>query len=142
MRPSRFGLPITISADNRITPFGKLLRAAKLDELPQLINILKGDMTFVGPRPEIPQFVDPASRLWRTVLSVPPGLLDAASLEFARESELLAQCSEPVAAYRDTILPQKLAASQKYLAERTAAGDLKLLLRAMLHALTGWKTLR
>ena len=100
---------ITVSGDSRITTIGRFLRKSKFDELPQLINILLGDMSLVGPRPEIPEFVAKYSpRDFETVLSVRPGLTDFASIKFRNENEILAQQVDPVAYYEEVIVPAKL----------------------------------
>ena len=129
MRPDPAGLPITTSADDRVTSLGRRLRAIKLDELPQLVNVFCGDMSFFGPRPEVPEFVERRSAAWQAILAQRPGLIDPASLQFVREPVLLAAYPDPVAAYRETFLPEKLAASCDYLRSRTAASDFRLLLR-------------
>jgi lipopolysaccharide/colanic/teichoic acid biosynthesis glycosyltransferase len=93
---------------SRVTPFGRLLRASKLDEWPQLWNVLKGDMSLVGPRPEVPEWVAIYPDKWEVILSVRPGLTDPASILCRDEEALLAGAADPVALYRDVILPRKL----------------------------------
>jgi lipopolysaccharide/colanic/teichoic acid biosynthesis glycosyltransferase len=120
--------PITVGRDPRITRLGAVLRAWKLDELPQLMNVLAGDMSLVGPRPELPDYVGtypPATR--RIVLSVRPGITDPASLAYRDEAALLAAVADPLAHYRDVILPRKLALNVAYVRERSFAGDLRLI---------------
>lgn len=102
------GPAVTASKDPRITPVGALLRKTKLDELPQLLNVLTGDMSIVGPRPEAPIYVDPDDPRWQKVLSVRPGITDLASLTFRHEEELLALAIDRERAYREVILPLKL----------------------------------
>jgi lipopolysaccharide/colanic/teichoic acid biosynthesis glycosyltransferase len=100
---------ITIGGDPRITPIGAVLRKWKIDELPQLLNIVSGDMSLVGPRPEVPEFVSkypPAER--EKVLSVRPGLTDFASIRFRNESKLLANQSDPMDFYENVLIPAKL----------------------------------
>lgn len=131
MRVNQPGLPITVLGDSRITRVGSFLRKTKLDELPQVLNILSGTMSFVGPRPEIPTFVDESSDLWRAVLSVRPGLVDPAYLNAPEEARLLASYADPVAAYRNIILPRKLTLARLYLERQTVWSDLRLLLQAV-----------
>ena len=128
MRKANTGTSITASADPRITRVGAVLRAYKLDELPQLINVLRGEMSLIGPRPEVPAFVDTEDPLWRCVLSVRPGLSDLASLVYRHEEKVLAGTSDPEAFYRSEVLPRKLRLSTFYIRNRSAAQDVKLLL--------------
>jgi lipopolysaccharide/colanic/teichoic acid biosynthesis glycosyltransferase len=103
------GLPLTVGRDPRVTRVGAFLRSSKLDELPQLIDVLQGTMSLVGPRPEVPRYVQhypPALR--EKVLSVRPGITDLASIAYRRESELLARAGDPERAYVEEVLPQKL----------------------------------
>ena len=129
------GPALTAAGDPRITRVGAFLRHTKLDELPQLWNVLRGEMAIVGPRPELPQFVDRFPERYRTLLRVRPGLVDPASLAFADEERRLAAHAEPVSFYVAQILPAKLALSARYLATRTAGSDLRLILRTI--ALSG-----
>lgn len=105
---SAAGLPLTCSGDPRVTAAGRVLRAAKLDELPQLWNIVRGEMVWIGPRPEMPEFVDINDPLWSQVLQLRPGLADAASFAFRNEEQLLASAPDPQDYYRREILPRKL----------------------------------
>ena len=116
---------------SRITPFGKLLRKTKLDELPQLVNVLKGDMSLVGPRPEVKKWTLIYPEKWRVVLRVKPGITDNASILFRHEEELLAQADSPEDTYREVILPQKLKLYVDYVNSRTFSGDIKILLKTM-----------
>jgi lipopolysaccharide/colanic/teichoic acid biosynthesis glycosyltransferase len=132
------GPQITIGADPRITRAGQVLRRTKLDELPQLWDVLRGSMSLVGPRPEVPRYVamypDEARRI---VLSVRPGITDLASLEYRDESEQLAGAVDPERAYVETLLPAKLALAVRYVQTSTLAGDMRLVLRtlgALVHA--------
>jgi lipopolysaccharide/colanic/teichoic acid biosynthesis glycosyltransferase len=123
---------ITAAGDGRITRIGHSLRATKLDELPQLINVLKGDMSLVGPRPEVAKYVamyPPADR--ELVLSVRPGITDEAAVEFRDEGAVLASADDPERLYAEEILPRKLALYGKYVRERSFAGDLRLLWRTV-----------
>ena len=128
MRQDNAGLQITVGADDRITRSGHFIRAYKLDELPQLINVLLGDMSIVGPRPEVPRYVAlyPAD-VRAEVLSVRPGITDLASVQYRSESTLLAQSSNPEQTYVDTILPAKLALFRQYVRERSFWLDLRII---------------
>ena len=127
MRASGHGRAITCSGDGRVTPVGAVLRAYKLDELPQLWNVLRGDMSLIGPRPEVPCFVDACSPVWRAVHSVRPGITDLATLVYRDEERILAAFTDPERGYRDTVLPAKLALNLEYLERRSLGRDLKLL---------------
>jgi lipopolysaccharide/colanic/teichoic acid biosynthesis glycosyltransferase len=129
------GSAITIAGDGRVTDIGAILRKFKLDELPQFINVLKGDMSMVGPRPEVPEFVEQGNRLWDEVLSVRPGITDLATLLFRNEEQLLASAAQPELDYRRTILPAKLALNIEYMRSRSLQRDIRLL------ALTAWYSL-
>ena len=119
---------ITIGADPRITRAGAFLRRHKLDELPQLIDVLFGDMSLVGPRPEVPHYVATYPDAIRAkVLSVRPGITDPASLQFRNESELLARAADPEREYREVVLPAKLRLAVDYVEHATLAGDLRVL---------------
>ena len=124
------GEQITIGLDPRITKSGRLLRKYKLDELPQLINILIGDMSLVGPRPEVPKYVAHyPEHVRRVVLSVLPGITDHASIEFRNENDLLAELDDPEKHYIKNILPRKLDYYQKYVAEQSLWTDFLLILK-------------
>lgn len=126
------GALITVGADRRITRAGAFLRSAKLDELPQLIDVLLGDMSLVGPRPEVPRYVAmyPAG-LRDKVLSVRPGITDVASLEYRDESERLAQAADPEQEYVNVVMPAKLQLAAQYVDRASLAFDLQLILRTM-----------
>ncbi len=113
--------------DPRITNVGYFLRKYKLDELPQLWNILKGDMSFVGPRPEVSYYVDQYSEEQRRLLSIRPGLTDFASLYYFEEAKLLASSDHPEKTYVEEVLPKKLNFSLMYLKNRNTPLDLKLI---------------
>lgn len=125
------GLLTVGSADSRVTGFGRFLRKSKMDELPQMINILAGHMSFVGPRPEVPKYVAMYSDEQKKVLSVRPGLTDYASLEYINESDLLAQQSDPEMFYIETVMPAKLGLNLKYIKEMGCATDLKIIFRTL-----------
>ncbi|MGD9585931.1 MAG: sugar transferase [Brachymonas sp.] len=128
MRVDHSGPQITVGADDRITRSGHIIRAYKLDELPQLLNVFLGDMSLVGPRPEVPRYVAlyPAD-VRAEVLSVRPGITDLASVQYRSESTLLAQSADPERTYIDTILPAKLALCRQYVRERSLGLDLKII---------------
>lgn len=111
----------------RVTGVGRLLRRTKLDELPQLFNVLRGDMSIVGPRPEVPRWTAVHGEMWKVVLSVRPGLTDPASLAFSDEESMLAAAADPEAAYRDDVLPRKLRLAMEYARTRTVAGDVRIM---------------
>lgn len=118
--------PLTLAGDGRITPLGACLRVLHLDELPQLINIIRGDMSLIGPRPEIPEFVNSAETTWQEIFKVKPGLFDKASLVFTVEGQLLASATDWRTCYRTEILPGKLALSLEEIRTRTSKSDLCL----------------
>ena len=117
---------------SRVTSVGRLIRKTKLDELPQLWNVLKGDMSVVGPRPEIRKWVEAFPERWNEVLKVRPGITDPASIRFSNEEELLAQAADPETEYRKVILPQKLALYEEYVTSASFFGDLALIFRTIL----------
>ena len=120
---------ITIgSRDPRITRVGYWLRKYKLDELPQLFNIVKGDMSFVGPRPEVRKYVDLYSREQERVFSVRPGLTDWASIKFSNESDLLASARDPEAFYIQQVVPEKLSMNLKYIEKQSFWVDCTIIL--------------
>jgi len=116
---------------SRVTAVGRVLRKTKLDELPQLWNVLKGDMSLVGPRPEVRKWVEAYPERWAKVLSVRPGITDPASIEFRNEEELLAQAGDPEAYYRDVILPRKLDLYEEYVAKRSLGGDISIMFKTV-----------
>lgn len=129
---------ITVGRDSRITKVGHLLRRFKLDELPQLLNVLRGEMSLVGPRPEVPRYVAFYPKTVReAVLSVQPGLTDWASIEFRDESGILANSSDPERSYVEEILPIKLSYYLRYVQEHNFFIDIKIIF-ATLHAVF-WK---
>ena len=138
MREGRPGRPITGFQDSRITPLGRLLRKVKIDELPQLWNVLRGDMSLIGPRPEVPEFVEFEDVRWRTVLQVRPGVTDLASLAFRNEEELLRPAGDPEVYYRSVILPQKLHLNLHYQQSRSFSRDLKLLWMTARYSFIPW----
>ena len=128
----RLGLPLTVGDDPRITRVGTLLRGSRIDELPQLIDVLLGRMSLVGPRPEMARYValyPPAVR--ETLLAVRPGITDPASLAYRHEGALLAAASDPERYYVEVLLPAKTALSADYLRRASFTGDLRLLLQSL-----------
>ena len=126
------GKQITVGADSRITTVGSFLRKYKLDELPQLIDVFVGDMSLVGPRPEVPKYIDCYSDYEKhDVLSVKPGITDNASIEFRDESELLASSKDPEATYINEVLPKKIALYRKYVKERSFFGDVVIIFKTI-----------
>jgi lipopolysaccharide/colanic/teichoic acid biosynthesis glycosyltransferase len=126
------GPQVTAAGDSRVTRVGRVLRRLKLDELTQLWNILKGDMSFVGPRPEVPALVDLTSDTWRRVLSVRPGITDPVSLALKDEETLLAGVrGDRERFYRDTLQPYKLKGHLNYIRRRTAWTDVAVMARTI-----------
>ena len=121
------GLLTVGGRDPRVTPIGFFLRKYKLDELPQLLNVLFGSMSLVGPRPEVRKYVDLYNAEQQKVLSVKPGITDYASIEYSEENELLAKSNDPERTYIDEIMPAKLLLNQKYIAEKGLATDIKII---------------
>lgn len=122
------GKLLTIGKDFRITKSGQFLRKYKLDELPQLINVLRGEMSLVGPRPEVPYYVSLYNEEQKQVLKVSPGITDLASLQFYHESELLASVNDPEKYYIDSILPEKLRLNLIYVNQATLWQDIKIII--------------
>jgi lipopolysaccharide/colanic/teichoic acid biosynthesis glycosyltransferase len=117
--------------DRRITRVGGFIRKYKLDEFPQLINIIKGDMSIVGPRPEVRKYVDLYNEEQLKVLSVRPGLTDYASLEYINENEILGKASDPEKVYIEEIMPAKLQLNLRYIQEQGLKTDLKIIFRTI-----------
>jgi lipopolysaccharide/colanic/teichoic acid biosynthesis glycosyltransferase len=131
------GRAITASGDRRITQLGAILRRWKLDELPQLLNVLAGNMSLVGPRPEVPEYVDFQAPIWTAVLSVRPGLTDVATLLYRDEERLLSTASDPEAFYRNDVLPAKLLLSLRYIQTKSFQRDLRLILLTLRSSISG-----
>ncbi|MEN9640710.1 MAG: hypothetical protein RLZZ262_2579 [Bacteroidota bacterium] len=131
MRPSSEASgQLTVGAnDMRITRAGKILRKYKLDELPQLLNVWLGEMSMVGPRPEVPKYVALYNQDQKRVLTIRPGITDQASLEYFEENELLAKSNNPEQTYIDEIMPAKLKLNLEYLKHHSFAGDLVIIAR-------------
>ena len=128
----RLGPGVTTRADSRVTAAGRLLRQTKLDELPQLWNVLTGEMSLVGPRPELPRYVALYTPEQRRVLEVRPGIADLASLAFRDEERLLAGVNNPLAYYESTLMPRKLALSLEGVSRMSLRYDLKLIAMTLL----------
>jgi lipopolysaccharide/colanic/teichoic acid biosynthesis glycosyltransferase len=126
------GGSITSDRDSRITPIGAIIRKFKVDELPQLVNVLKGDMSLVGPRPEMPEFVRQFEQDYHVILRIRPGITDLASLKYHNESEVLAKFENPSEAYVRCILPDKLSLSKEYVNRSSFLFDIELILRTLL----------
>jgi lipopolysaccharide/colanic/teichoic acid biosynthesis glycosyltransferase len=120
---------------SRVTGLGRFLRRSKLDELPQLWNVLRGDMSLVGPRPEVPKWTEAYPDRWDKVLTVRPGITDPTSIAFRDEESLLAAAPDPERLYREVILPRKLSMYERYIAEQSLPGDAIILMN------TAWAVL-
>ena len=132
MDAEKKGRQITVGVDSRITTVGVFLRKYKLDELPQLIDVLAGNMSLVGPRPEVPKYIDYYSEDEKhDVLSVKPGITDNASIEFRDENELLASSKDPEVTYINEVLPKKIALYRKYVRECSFFGDVAILFKTI-----------
>lgn len=130
------GAQITAGRDPRITRVGAILRATKIDELPQLLNVLVGDMSVVGPRPEVPRYVEVYRDRYAEVLSVRPGITDLASLKYRDESALLGEADDPEALYVNEILPDKIDLAIEYIRTQSFWLDMSVIFR------TFWKIVR
>jgi lipopolysaccharide/colanic/teichoic acid biosynthesis glycosyltransferase len=118
---------LTVGADPRITRIGKYLRASKIDELPQLFNVLKGDMSLVGPRPEVPCYVELFRRDYEHILKVRPGLTDLASLKYSDEASILGQSENPEGEYVRRLLPDKIQLAKEYIRRSSFLFDMRLI---------------
>src|SRR5271165_6330636 len=131
MRRSARGGPLTMSDDERFTPIGSFLAMTKLDELPQLWNVIRGDMRLVGPRPEVPEFVSRYREDYLEILTVLPGITGPAAVEYASESHLLSLQRDPRGFYEDAIMPRKIEIDLHYIRTRTVWGDVRILIQTM-----------
>jgi len=129
------GPQVTSAGDPRVTGIGRVLRRHKLDELPQLINVIRGDMSLVGPRPEVRKYADAYGEEYASILRISPGITDYAALEFRNEEEILARYADTEDAYTRVILPEKIALYKKYINEMGFTADLKILFRTMLEVI-------
>jgi len=132
MRKDNAGLKITTGHDARVTPVGKFLRKSKIDELPQLWNVLKGDMSFVGPRPEVKEYTDLYNAEQRQIFLVRPGITDLASIEFRNENDLLTSSDDPNRTYIEEIMPYKIDLGLTYIENLSLGYDIKLILRTLI----------
>ncbi len=123
----KFGLLTVGMNDSRISKSGKFIRKYKLDEMPQFINVLKGEMSIVGPRPEVKKYVDLYNDEQRKILQVKPGITDYASLEYFSENEILGNSENPEQTYIEQILPDKLTINKKYIAKPNVISDIKII---------------
>lgn len=128
----RLGKQITVGNDNRITKVGSFLRKYKIDELPQLFNVLKGDMSLVGPRPEVPKYVKLYSDEQKKVLNVRPGITDMASLRYKDENEILGKVDNPEEYYINVIMKDKLKLNLEYIEKSNIFFDLYLIIKTVL----------
>jgi lipopolysaccharide/colanic/teichoic acid biosynthesis glycosyltransferase len=128
-RAEEAGGQLTVAGDPRVTRVGALLRKSKLDELPQLFNVVAGDMSLVGPRPEVPRYVAHYDARQRRVLDVRPGITDPASIAYRDENDLLDASTDPEAVYLEQIMPAKLEMNLAYLQRRSLAGDIAIIFR-------------
>jgi lipopolysaccharide/colanic/teichoic acid biosynthesis glycosyltransferase len=132
MRTEESGRLITVEGDARITCVGAVLRASKLDELPQFWNVLVGQMSLVGPRPEVPRYVELYREQYARVLTVRPGITDLASIVYRHEDKLLSNAPDPERYYREVVLPDKLKLALRYLDTRSLALDVRILFHTLL----------
>jgi lipopolysaccharide/colanic/teichoic acid biosynthesis glycosyltransferase len=126
------GSSVTAANDRRVTKIGKILRRAKIDELPELWNVVRGDMSIVGPRPEVPIYVDLNDPLWQETLSVRPGLTDPVTLRLRNEEELLENAGEDDRFYTDVVQPYKLRGYVHFLRNRTWKTDIRIIYRTLI----------
>ncbi len=127
----KVGPSVTSGDDPRITKIGKFLRKTKIDELPQLLNVLKGDMSLVGPRPEVMKFVIQKRDEYKQVLSVRPGITDNAAIEYVNEEEIMQQYEDKEKAYIDIVLPEKIKLYNTYIDNISFINDIKLILQTL-----------
>lgn len=131
----KFGKQITVGKDNRITKVGYFLRKFKIDELPQLFNVLKGDMSFVGPRPEVPKYVDLYTEEQKKVLSIRPGITDMASLRYKNENDILGKVDNPEEYYINVIMRDKLKLNLEYIEKSNLFFDIYLIIKTIIECL-------
>jgi lipopolysaccharide/colanic/teichoic acid biosynthesis glycosyltransferase len=132
---STSGKPITVGEDPRITRVGWFLRKSKIDELPQLLNVLKGEMTFVGPRPEVPQYVEMFREDYKEILKVRPGITDLASIKYRDEAAFLGQSENPEMEYVRRVLPDKIQLGKEYIRRSSLFFDVTLIFKTFLRLL-------
>lgn len=127
----KVGPSVTSGDDPRITKIGKILRKTKIDELPQLINVLKGDMSLVGPRPEVMKFVKQKKEEYKKILTIKPGITDNAAIEYRDEETIMEQYENKEKAYIDIVLPEKIKLYNQYLINISFINDVKLILKTL-----------
>lgn len=137
MVPVHSGSTVSVAGDSRITPLGAVLRRWKLDELPELWNVLRGDMSFVGPRPDVPGYADRLQGDDRRVLQLRPGITGPATLKYRNEEQLLAAHPDPVAYNDNVIFPDKVRINLQYLDNRSFIGDLKIIFATLIPGNSG-----
>ena len=131
MRSSTEGPLVTAATDKRITRIGRMLRKAKLDELPELWNILRGEMSFVGPRPEVPELVDLSDPLWQEILKARPGLTDPVTLRLRNEESLMAAVADKELFYKEVLQPFKMKGYVNFIKKRSWKNDIKIILQTI-----------
>ena len=122
---------LTVGNDNRVTKVGRFIRRFKIDEFPQLLNVIAGEMSIVGPRPEVPKYVAMYTKEQQKVLSVLPGLTDYATIEYIDEQEILGKAENPEKAYTETVMPDKLSLNLKYVEDASFWLDIKLIFKTI-----------
>jgi lipopolysaccharide/colanic/teichoic acid biosynthesis glycosyltransferase len=127
----KMGTSVTTRHDTRITPFGKILRKTKLDEVPQLLNVLKGDMSLVGPRPEVPEIVDNYTDDMKRIFKVKPGITSLATLHLVDEERILSRVSNPDTFYEEVLVPIKVQMALEQVEQNSFSFDLKILLQTL-----------
>ncbi|MEN6356353.1 MAG: sugar transferase [Armatimonadota bacterium] len=127
----KIGMQLTVGKDTRITRAGRFLRKSKLDELPQLFNVFMGEMSLVGPRPEVKRYVELYSQQQRAVLDIPPGITDPASIRYRDESTVLAQASDPESAYINEVMPEKIRLNLDYALHSSVLSDFWIILKTL-----------
>ena len=127
----KIGTSVTTDIDPRITPIGRILRKTKLDEFPQLFNVLKGDMSFVGPRPDVPEITMDYTPQMQRIFSVRPGITSVATLHFRDEEKMLAKVSDPDKFYEEVVVPLKVELTMEHARENSFWFDMKILLRTV-----------
>ncbi len=132
MIPSHSGSSVSVAGESRITPLGAVMRKYKLDELPELWNVLRGDMSFVGPRPDVPGYADKLTGSDRDILKLKPGITGPATLKYRNEEELLASQPDPHRYNDEVIFPDKVRINLSYLSNRSFMGDLRIILDTLL----------
>jgi lipopolysaccharide/colanic/teichoic acid biosynthesis glycosyltransferase len=140
MRKGRSGPLITVAGDSRVTHLGRLLRKTKLDEIPQFWNVLRGEMSVVGPRPEVLEYVELYRERYRRILSVRPGITDLASIHFRNEEVILAMSPDPLCEYRERVLPMKLDMADRYIQTKSIFGDFAIIVRTAMIVARGSRT--